>query len=462
MLSPTDCVNQENMTLVIEPNNAPIRAKERKQGLSRTAIRAIIRAWHQKMNARQVAPTPWPQLNATTKAALQRAQLARKELATEVEESSEHQTAAKEGQPHDATKDKESTQEPSNRPAKMLHPEMYRKWKEFSSRQDFHENCRRYYEEITHEPQVAPKEKVMVVKIDEDQVNAPSEPSAQPPNETTKEPEIASLKVQVARVKGETKEEEKDEAHCEPSPPPPSKDVPPKSRHIHSTSGCRQFNALFMATGPQFCPLVAGNPAKTEQNMESWRMFREKKIRIANQAVANDASTMRYGINNIEEDTANEVRFLEIAGQFTENAAMRNQQYQPQKQSQSMNPNIQQPAPTMPTQYGHNMQQQPQPQQAQNPLGESTKGKHKFLLPLPRRTCSPLQSNGQIHPPSQQPQAPINYQPPMSYQQPSYQQSNYQQPPQPPHYQPPQPPMNYQQQHHQQNGWSQPGHGWGN
>ena len=117
-----------------------------------------------------------------------------------------------------------------------------------------------------------------------------------------------------------------------------------------------------------------------------------------------------------------------------------------------------------------------------NPLGGSTKGKHKFLLPLPRRTCSPLQSNGQIHPPSQQPQAPINYQPPMSYQQPSYQQPsyqqpsyqqpryqqpsyyqpNYQQPPQPPHYQPPQPPMNYQQQHHQQNGWSQPGHGWGN
>ena len=176
------------MTLVIEPNNAPIRAKERKQGLSQTAIRARIRAWHQKMNARQVAPKPWPQLNATTKAALQRAQLARKELATEVEESSEHQTAAKEGQPRDATKDKESTQEPSNRPAKMLHPEMYRKWKEFSSRQDFHENCRRYYEEITHEPQVAPKEKVIVVKIDKDQVKTINKPSNTPSSEITRVP----------------------------------------------------------------------------------------------------------------------------------------------------------------------------------------------------------------------------------------------------------------------------------
>ena len=175
-------------------------------------------------------------------AAHQRAQLARTELATKVEGSSTHQTAAKEGQPHDTTKDEESPQEPSNHPAKKLNPDRYRKRKEFSSRQNFHENCRRYYEEITHEPQVAPKEKVMVVKFDEDKVNAPSEPSAQPPNETTKEPEIASLKVQVARVKGETKEEEKDEAHCEPSPPPPSKDVPPKSRHIHPASKSRPNN----------------------------------------------------------------------------------------------------------------------------------------------------------------------------------------------------------------------------
>ena len=47
-------------------------------------------------------------------AAHQRAQLARTELATKVEGSSTHQTAAKEGQPHDTTKDKESPQEPSN------------------------------------------------------------------------------------------------------------------------------------------------------------------------------------------------------------------------------------------------------------------------------------------------------------------------------------------------------------
>ena len=44
-------------------------------------------------------------------AAHQRAQLAQKELATKVEGSSKHQTTAKEGQPHDAAKDKESTQE---------------------------------------------------------------------------------------------------------------------------------------------------------------------------------------------------------------------------------------------------------------------------------------------------------------------------------------------------------------
>ena len=172
-------------------------------------------------------------------AAHQRAQLARTELATKVEGSSTHQTAAKEGQPHDTTKDEESPQEPSNHPAKKLNPERYQKRKEFSSRQNFHENCRRYYEEITHEPQVAPKEKVMVVKFDEDKVNAPSEPFAQPPNETTKEPEITSRKVQVASVKGETNEEEQDEATKKPSPPPPRTDVPPKSRHIHPASMSR-------------------------------------------------------------------------------------------------------------------------------------------------------------------------------------------------------------------------------
>ena len=61
----------------------------------------------------------------------------------------------------------------------------------------------------------------------------------------------------------------------------------------------------------------------TEQNMESWKTFWEKKIRIANMAVAKDASTMGYGINNMEEDTASEERFLETAGQFAENAAKR-------------------------------------------------------------------------------------------------------------------------------------------
>ena len=63
----------------------------------------------------------------------------------------------------------------------------------------------------------------------------------------------------------------------------------------------------------------------TEQGMESWKAFWEKKIRIANMAVAKDASTMGYGINNIEEDTANEERFLETAEQLTENAAKRDQ-----------------------------------------------------------------------------------------------------------------------------------------
>ena len=63
----------------------------------------------------------------------------------------------------------------------------------------------------------------------------------------------------------------------------------------------------------------------TEQSMESWKAFWEKKIRIANMAVAKDASTMGYGINNMEEDTASEERFLETAGQFTENAAKRDE-----------------------------------------------------------------------------------------------------------------------------------------
>ena len=81
-----------------------------------------------------------------------------------------------------------ATQEPSNLRAKDLHPEMYQKWKDFSSRQDFNENCRQYYEEITHEPQVAPNEKVMAVKIDEDQVNAPSEPPNTPSSEITRAP----------------------------------------------------------------------------------------------------------------------------------------------------------------------------------------------------------------------------------------------------------------------------------
>ena len=34
-----------------------------------------------------------------------------------------------------------ATQEPSNLRAKDLHPEMYQKWKDFSSRQDFNKNC---------------------------------------------------------------------------------------------------------------------------------------------------------------------------------------------------------------------------------------------------------------------------------------------------------------------------------